>query len=175
MSEPSQVFLLRDYLNARRGYNFNPATGSYQVVQFASEKEGWNLHPVGFGAERRVGPAFRTKFLALYPKQDGLLLAIGDKVFDLASNHALAKRDTLFPCFKRFRVIQAGDVLLSLKYVYSDLTEDGGYNVRDFFLLVENLSGNREAMRRFMRFWEEIAKGGCVEFLSDLNARKAQW
>jgi hypothetical protein len=155
---PSGV-LLGDYFNGERGYRFDPSDSSHQGVKFAGEKELLDARPTGVATEPRIGWLFRKIFIALYSAESRLLLNIDGLSFDLTSLDIQLSRDTVFPCVKRFRVIQHGKTILSLKYVYTDLNEDGGFNVRDFFLMAHEVAQNRESRLRFTCGWDKVRAG----------------
>ena len=156
---PPSSILLEDYLSDRRGYRLDPKDGTYQVIEYKSDQDCSNAHARGFAVERRIGLSFKKEFFALYSDDTSLILFIAGKFFDLSSPSIQLKRDAVFPCVKRFRLILENETILSLKYLYTDLNEDGGYDIRDFFILVAEIGEDAKGRLRFMFRWKGIAEG----------------
>lgn len=172
----SEIFL-QDYLNRHRGYRLERINSKYQPLEFGGSEASKSIHPMGMAIERRVGMSFKKLFVALYPLNSSLNLHIDGKSFDLNSADILVKRDSLFPCVKRFRVIHGGNTVLSIKYIYSDLNEDGGHNIRDFFILIDGIAKDQNWKLYFSYMWKGIAQGknsADPEFLETVDRQVAQ-
>ena len=157
---PPSLILLEDYLSNRRGYRFDPTDGTYQVIQYESDQDCSRAYSNGFAVEARIGFPRKKCFVALYSTNNSLMLSIADKNFDLSSPDIQLKREAAFlPCVKRFQVIGKDEIMLSIKYLYTDLNEDGGFDIRDFFILASEVAVNTKSRLRFMYRWKGIAEG----------------
>lgn len=155
--------LLKDYQDNIVRYVFNEGSGLVTEARFpdeaAKEDAVARRNVRGFGSWRSVG-LLRGKhrvFVAVYSSQQKLVLRVGSTVFRWPTPSLSAKRTTVFPGIKQFRLQLGQETVLSFRYRYVDRETwpDNG----DILSYVERMTRTPGDVARTIAFWEANAAG----------------
>lgn len=146
------------YGHGKARYAFDPLTGQYRQELCLTEKDA-QQNARGFGTVRRVGLIHGKRiFVALYTENDLLKLYVDGGNYELIEEDVRVQRLNFFPFVKRFVVSKNDQTELKLKYVFTDLVEDG-FSVRDIFTFVANTTNSQQKKYHFVYWWQGIHDG----------------
>jgi len=160
--------LLSDYRYSR-AFVLDTDSGSVEPRPPLSREEAAQ----GFGQWRTLGlvKERRRAFVAVFLRQDRLVLWIDRDEYDLLNPCITAERLDVLPFLaRRFRIEEQGGTLLEVKYWFFQRgawPDDG-----DIFSLAERIALNDDSGKGFLHVWKARAAGRDLEskeFLAELE------
>lgn len=137
---------------------FDPQTGQYGYELCPTEEDA-RRNACGYGIVRTLGLMHRKRtFIALYSENDVLKLHVGGGNYVLTAQGIRVQRLNVFPFIKRFVVSCDGRTELDVRYLFTDLVEDG-FTVRDIFTLIVNTMSSQQKKYHFIYWWQGIHDG----------------
>jgi hypothetical protein len=137
--------------------------GEFYSESYESADALYSNRPRGFAHVLWTFFPIARKCVLLYPEGDQLILQVGTICIDLINSNARLDRQSVFPGIKRVTAFVDERVMLELHYFHTDLSEDGGHDVLDFFITVIEIKTDPLRLRRFMAIWKAIADGAPRE------------